>query len=148
MFLTRAVPMTTAAEGTFPEVAFPEVAFPEAVHRTTSPGGRAVPAPLSSESNDQAEFERLYRRWRPEVLSLCRRLLGRPDDAEDAAQEAFLRAWVARDRFLPVMPFWPWLATIAHRLCVDERRRTVAHLVGDGAFFAVETTPEDRKSVV
>lgn len=69
------------------------------------------------------EFEQLYRHWRSDVVSLCRRLLGRVGDAEDAAQEAFLRAWLARDQYSSTQPYWPWLATIARRLCVDWQRR-------------------------
>ena len=69
------------------------------------------------------EFEQLYRLWRADVVSLCRRLLGRVSDAEDAAQEAFIRAWLARDQYSSTQPYWPWLATIARRLCVDWQRR-------------------------
>jgi RNA polymerase sigma-70 factor (ECF subfamily) len=68
-------------------------------------------------------FEQLFQRWQPDVVGLCRRLLGHGGDAEDAAQDAFLRAWLARDDYSPVRPFWPWLATITRRLCIDRRRR-------------------------
>lgn len=71
----------------------------------------------------EEEFEQLYRHWRADVVSLCRRLLGRGSDAEDAAQEAFLRAWLARDQYSSAQPYWPWLATIARRLCLDWQRR-------------------------
>lgn len=94
-----------------------------------------------SVSIDHTEFEQLYRRWWPDVVSLCRKLLGRSDEAEDAAQEAFLRAWVARDRYSSAMPFWPWLATIARRLCVDRRRRTSAVPVRD-PLLVTEAGPE------
>jgi RNA polymerase sigma-70 factor, ECF subfamily len=87
------------------------------------------------------EFERLYRRWWPEAVSLCGRLLGRADEAEDAAQEAFLRAWVARERYSSAMPFWPWLATIARRLCLDRRRRTAAEPFAE-LFVVADLTPE------
>lgn len=90
---------------------------------------------------DEAEFERLYRRWRPATVTLCRRLLGPCADAEDAAQEAFLRAWAARDRYSSVLPFWPWLATIARRLCADQRRRAAVELLGD-RLTVVDLSPE------
>lgn len=91
---------------------------------------------------DDEEFERLYRQWRREALALCRRLVGRAD-AEDAVQETFLRAWSARAHYSPSKPFWPWLSTIARRLCVDERRRPTAEPVGLGIErTVVRTTPE------
>ncbi|HEX2039383.1 MAG TPA: sigma-70 family RNA polymerase sigma factor [Acidimicrobiales bacterium] len=89
-------------------------------------------------------FTELYLRWRPDVVTLCGRLLGRHADAEDAAQDAFLRAWLARDQYSSTKPFWPWLSTITRRLCIDRRRRQApdpvetADLEGD----IIVTTPE------
>lgn len=68
-------------------------------------------------------FETVYRLWYPDVVTLCRRLVGHTGDAEGIAQEAFLRAWLALDRYSPARPFWPWIAAIARRLCLDHRRR-------------------------
>jgi len=99
-------------------------------------GGTTVPVTMET-----AEFERLYRRWRPDVLSLCRRLLGSAEEAEDAAQEAFLRAWAARERYSTRMPFWPWLAAIARRICLDRRRRWSALSVRD-PHLATASGPE------
>ncbi|MDQ3757653.1 MAG: RNA polymerase sigma factor [Actinomycetota bacterium] len=68
-------------------------------------------------------FELMYRRWYPDVLAMCKQSLGRGGDAEATAQEAFIRAWLALDRYSPARPFWPWLAVITRRLCLDHRRR-------------------------
>lgn len=35
-----------------------------------------------------------------------------------------MRAWLSLDRFSGTRPFWPWVATIARRLCIDQRRRS------------------------
>jgi RNA polymerase sigma-70 factor (ECF subfamily) len=85
----------------------------------------------------EESFEELFQRWRPDVVTLCRRLLGRVGDAEDAAQEALLRAWMAREHYSPVRPFWPWLATITRRLCIDQRRRFAREQAG-GALLDAE----------
>ncbi|HEX2039381.1 MAG TPA: RNA polymerase sigma factor [Acidimicrobiales bacterium] len=70
-----------------------------------------------------AAFEELYRRCYRPLVDLCRRTLCGRGDAEAIAQEAFERAWTSIDRFTDTRPFWPWVATIAKRLCVDHRRR-------------------------
>ena len=68
-------------------------------------------------------FEEAYRRCQPELVALCRRLLCGRGDPEAIAQEAFVRAWRSIDSFTGARPFWPWVATIARRLCIDQRRR-------------------------
>jgi RNA polymerase sigma-70 factor, ECF subfamily len=50
-------------------------------------------------AGDEAAFERLIAPHRGEIHALCYRMLGSLQDAEDASQEAFLRAWRAIDRF-------------------------------------------------
>src|SRR5205823_4860486 len=45
-------------------------------------------------------------------------------DAEEAAQEAFVRAWRSWDSYSSDRPFWPWLVTIARRICIDQRRHS------------------------
>lgn len=68
-------------------------------------------------------FEAVYRRCYPQLVDLCRRSLCGRGDPEAVAQEAFVRAWSSLDRFSGARPFWPWVATIARRLCIDHRRR-------------------------
>ena len=65
----------------------------------------------------------LYEDHGPELVLLCRRILGPGGDAEDAAHETILKAWSALDRFDPNRAVWPWLATIARRTCIDQQRR-------------------------
>jgi RNA polymerase sigma-70 factor (ECF subfamily) len=71
----------------------------------------------------EESFALLFARCRPELIALCRRHLGPTGDAEAIAQEAFLKAWSSLDRYSTARPFWPWLATIARRLCIDHLRR-------------------------
>ena len=75
---------------------------------------------------DAAAFDELVRRFHRPVLRFCWRLL-RSADAEDLAQDAFVRAFVHFERFDPERPVLPWLIAIARRLCLDVlRRRKVA----------------------
>src|SRR5436309_8144365 len=51
------------------------------------------------------------------------RMLRREEDAEDVAQETFVRVFRALDRYDPARPFAAWIFTIASRLCIDHIRR-------------------------
>ncbi|HEX9969038.1 MAG TPA: sigma-70 family RNA polymerase sigma factor, partial [Acidimicrobiales bacterium] len=77
-------------------------------------------ASAASEASDAAAFEALYRRWWYPLVRLCRSHLRGRGDAEAVAQEAFVRAWGAWRSYAPDRPFWPWLATIGRRLCINE----------------------------
>src|SRR5439155_3315129 len=68
-------------------------------------------------------FAELYATHFRPLVAYCRRQLGGAGDPEELAQEAFLRAWTSWDRYAPTRPFWPWVSTIAHRLCIDRGRR-------------------------
>ena len=68
-------------------------------------------------------FEILYREYYARVFGLCRRLLNSGELAEDAAQEAFMRAYKAFGKYDPEQPFWQWIAAIANHHCIDLIRR-------------------------
>lgn len=71
------------------------------------------------------------------VYNLCFRLLGEAAEAEDAAQETFLRAYVHRGRYDPERPLATWLMSIAAHHCIDRlRRRRLAWLSLDDAGLA------------
>src|SRR5215467_10401586 len=71
---------------------------------------------------DAAAFDELVRRFHRPVYRFCWRLL-RSTDAEDLAQDTFVRAFVHFERFDPERPLLPWLIAIARRLCLDLLRR-------------------------
>lgn len=63
-------------------------------------------------AGDAAAFERLYRRHVGRIYSLARRMLG-AEEAEDATQEVFVRAWQKLDRFRGESAFGTWLHRVA-----------------------------------
>ena len=63
---------------------------------------------------DAAAFERLYRKHVARIHSLARRMVG-PDDADEAAQDAFVRAWEKLGTFRGDAAFGTWL----HRLAIN-----------------------------
>lgn len=70
-----------------------------------------------------AEFEQLYVRHYRRVHGLCRQLLGSHGQAEDAAQEVFMRAYRSFGRYDPAQPFEGWILAIAGNYCIDLLRR-------------------------
>jgi RNA polymerase sigma-70 factor, ECF subfamily len=59
--------------------------------------------------------------WR-ELQVHCYRMLASYDEAEDAVQETFLRAWRGRETFDGSSLFRAWLYRIATNVCIDIRR--------------------------
>jgi RNA polymerase sigma-70 factor (ECF subfamily) len=80
-------------------------------------------------------FGALYQTHYRQVRGLCRQLLGSTERADDAAQEAFMRAYTAFARYDPAQPFAPWIMSIARNYCLDlvRRRRTERVLFGSEA---------------
>ncbi len=67
-------------------------------------------------------FREIVDRYGGMVLRICARILNDLDDAQDMAQETFVRAWSSLGRFSPRYSMATWLRTIACRLCYDELR--------------------------
>jgi RNA polymerase sigma-70 factor, ECF subfamily len=67
-------------------------------------------------------FEELVRRYQVPLVHFLRQR-GKADEAEDVAQEAFLRAYENLARYRPRWRFSTWLFTIARRLSANRRRR-------------------------
>lgn len=68
-------------------------------------------------------FANLVEIYQRPVFNLCYRMLGDPDEAEDAAQETFLRAYKGLKRYDMQRSFSTWLLSIAAHYCIDQMRR-------------------------
>jgi RNA polymerase sigma-70 factor, ECF subfamily len=71
---------------------------------------------------DREAFTQLIVQYQVPLYNMALRMVGRPEDAADIAQEAFLRAW-EKIRTLRDAPFKSWLFQIGANLCYDHFRR-------------------------
>jgi RNA polymerase sigma-70 factor (ECF subfamily) len=78
---------------------------------------------------DREAFGRLIGAYQTPVFNLAYRMLGNADEAEQAAQEAFIRAWTRLDGYNPAHKFSTWLLSITSNYCIDQIRKRRALLL-------------------
>jgi RNA polymerase sigma-70 factor (ECF subfamily) len=78
---------------------------------------------LRAQAGDMTAFTQLMELYQRPVYNLCYRMVGEATEAEDAAQETFLRAFSQFHRYDPFRPFKTWLFSIASHYCIDRLRR-------------------------
>jgi len=78
---------------------------------------------------DDDAFVQIVESYQVPVYNLCYRMLGNKEEAEDAAQETFLRAYRNLKRYDPKRKFATWLLSIASHYCIDRLRRRRLQLV-------------------
>lgn len=71
---------------------------------------------------DNSAFDELVLRYRRKVTAVASRFFPRPHDAEDLAQEAFVRAYTQLDKLKEGVPFLNWLLRITINLSLDRIR--------------------------
>ncbi len=72
---------------------------------------------------DREAFGEIVELFKDKVFQLCYRMLGNRHEAEDIAQEAFVRAYVNIHSFDQKKKFSTWLYRIATNLCIDRIRK-------------------------
>ena len=74
-------------------------------------------------NGDDSAFEGLVLKYQDMIFSLCRNILGNTHDAEDAAQDTFIKAYRNLNHFRPDASFYTWLYRIAVNTCLDYKKR-------------------------
>jgi RNA polymerase sigma-70 factor (ECF subfamily) len=77
---------------------------------------------LALRAGDENAFTELVDRHRDAVVNLTYRYLGNRSDAEDLAQEVFLKVYRARARYEPAAKFTTWLYRVTANACLNEVR--------------------------
>jgi RNA polymerase sigma-70 factor (ECF subfamily) len=104
----------------------------------------------AARGGDAGAFRRLVETHMRAVYALGYRLLGDADDADDVAQETFVRAYRALDRYDERYSFYTWLRAIATRVALNEiakrKRRRTDH--GEAFETASDTVADERADAV
>lgn len=110
---------------------------------------------------DDAAFNQIVLTYRKRIMGTISRLIGRPEDVEDVAQEVFMRLYYSLDQLRSPGVFEPWLYRLTVNTCYDylrrQRRRNESRmsdlseqqvLMADAAASTEHRTEEQRKSGV
>jgi len=100
-------------------------------------------------AGDKAVYEKLYDRYAPMIRAVCYDTTGDLADAQDLAQDVFMRAYEKLDRLRDPDRFGKWLFGIARRRCQEWLRRNLQlqnkHVELGGAQIAVPDPPDDDR---
>jgi RNA polymerase sigma-70 factor, ECF subfamily len=77
------------------------------------------------------DYGRIYQEFHPRVLMICRRMLGSPEEAEDAANDVFVKLPDSLESYDSSQPLAAWLARVTGNHCIDllRRRRSEQRLI-------------------
>ena len=78
---------------------------------------------ILAQEGDSEAFANVVEAYQSAVYNFCYRMLGDPYEAEDAAQEAFIRAYKAIKSYDRTRSFSTWILSIAAHYCIDQLRR-------------------------
>jgi RNA polymerase sigma-70 factor (ECF subfamily) len=95
------------------------------VRRWDSERSREAVGPRSGvhQAGDPSAFDELYRRYFDRLHRFCQRHTGDVHEAEEIAQEAFVKALRSMDALTGERRFYPWMTVIAKRLTIDRHRK-------------------------
>ena len=72
---------------------------------------------------DETAYRALLERYERPVFNICLRMLRSREEAEDLAQEAFMKVFGMLERYNPAYAFSSWLFKITSNLCIDTIRK-------------------------
>ncbi len=95
---------------------------------------------------DNAAFDKLISRYKRQVFSVIYRMVRNPTDAEDLAQDTFIKTYRALSGYDPSYPFITWLFKIAHNTAIDHLRANKAQVLSlDNEESPLEDECSDQK---
>ena len=98
------------------------------------------------QSGDARFYEPLVRAYEPAGMRIALGMMGNVEDARDALQEAFVKAWGNLGRFDMKRPFGPWFFQILRNHCRDMLRSRLSRSKLEVEDEAIETRPMDAEA--
>src|SRR5207247_3820911 len=90
----------------------------------SSPSGDAIETLIQRCLNgDQAAWDLIVKQYWRKVFNVAYKFVGRHDEAEDLAQDIFLKVFKSLDTFDRRANFQTWLISVSRNLCIDHYRR-------------------------
>lgn len=98
---------------------------------------------LAARKGDADAFGRVVEAFQKPVFNLCYRMLGNSEDAEDAAQESFWRAFQGLPKYDFQRSFGTWMLSIAAHYCIDRLRRKRPVLLSLDSLLPEDDAPDE-----
>lgn len=117
----------------------------------TEPAPAAPDAPddrplvLRAKQGDLDAYDELIRRHQQRIYGLCYHLTANHEDANDLAQDAFIKGWKALASFKGDSSFYTWIYRVAYNSCLNHlktRRNRTPHLSLNDLDFQIEHDPD------
>jgi RNA polymerase sigma-70 factor (ECF subfamily) len=103
---------------------------------------------LRAQAGESAAFGELVKRYMRRAYFSALGFVGSHEDALDLSQEAFVRAYRARQRINPEMPFYTWLYQIIRRLCFNftrDRNLRSKRMKEAQSWLVTEASEQDKR---
>jgi RNA polymerase sigma-70 factor (ECF subfamily) len=87
-------------------------------------------------------FKRIVEEYQDRIFNLCVFMLHSKEDAQEAAQDAFIKAYRSFEKFTPQASLYTWLYRISINTCIDYTRKYRARFINDEDAIAEIASPE------
>lgn len=98
---------------------------------------------LQAQRGNEEAFARLIEAYQAPIYNLAYRMLGSSGEAEDAAQETFLRVYTRLHTYEPERKFSSWILSIASHYCIDRLRRRRGNVASLDEMQSANWVPDD-----
>jgi RNA polymerase sigma-70 factor (ECF subfamily) len=87
-------------------------------------------------------FKRIVEEYQDRIFNLCVFMLHSREDAQEAAQDTFIKAYRSLEKFTPQASLYTWLYRISINTCIDYTRKYRARFINDEDVIAEIASPE------